>query len=615
MATLALVAGRAHAAAQCSPAEVFFTAKAASARAKCIAHRQGAWGVCATTLGSPCSGQFVPDVAALVAWDGVGALAPGDRTTYRAQLSCQRTIGVATAAYVRTRLRLVARGIDETAAIAAATRRLARIDRACAVTAETLTSGAVVPSLGGLCAGVGTTVGVTVDVAAMRTCLTERTDPWFEPLLRQFLRPNLILIVTDDQPLGMLDGMPNVESLADVGVSFTQAASTTPLCAPSRASMLTGQYAHSHHVITNDPGLGGGVQQLDDTSTLATWLQARGYRTALMGKYINGYSPLAPYVPPGWDTWRVFSPFAYYDYDLAYDGHLVHHGSTPADYSTDVIAPMAVTFIEANDPRPFFLMFAPYGPHGPATPAPRHVGAYSGVPPWRPPNWNEADVSDKPLWVRQLPLLDAPTIDDTDALRQSMLESLLSVDEAIGGILTALRDSGKERNTFVLFVSDNGFALGEHRWVNKLCPYEECFRVPMIARYPRLGNDPRIDDHPVANIDIAPTFAALAGAAPTNPIEGTSLLPLLDGSADGWRDTLLIEQWSFSPPDLVEAWTPPQTYIEYRGNPGATEFYDLAADPYQLVNTTNDPANHDARAALAARVRELAPSWTQPIPP
>ena len=203
-----------------------------------------------------------------------------------------------------------------------------------------------------------------------------------------------------------------------------------------------------------------------------------------------------------------------------------------------------------------------------------------------------------------------------DELRELMFESLLSVDEAVGEIVQALRDTGKERNTFIVFGSDNGFTLGEHRWSGKLCPYEECFRVPLIVRYPRFGTSPRTEEGIVANIDVAPTLAALAGATPTSVVEGESLLPLLEHPGDPWRDAVLVEQWTFSPPNLVQAWAPPSTYIEYAGSgPGAAEFYDLAADPYQLTNTAADPANHATRAALAARVRELAPQWTQPEPP
>src|SRR5262249_44900806 len=168
-------------------------------------------------------------------------------------------------------------------------------------------------------------------------------------------------------------------------------------------------------------------------------------------------------------------------------------------------------------------------PHAPATPAPRHVGRYAGVPPSRPLSYNEADVSDKALYIRRTPLLTPERMDTTDALYQDMLESLLSVDDAVADILHALRDTGRDEDTIVVFTSDNGLALGEHRWVGKVCPYEECLHVPLVVRYPRLVRSARVDTRAVANIDLAPTFAEFADAHPTSSVDGTSFASLLDG--------------------------------------------------------------------------------------
>jgi N-acetylglucosamine-6-sulfatase len=199
--------------------------------------------------------------------------------------------------------------------------------------------------------------------------------------------PSIVLIVTDDQRADTLDVMPTVQSeLADNGVTFTEAFVTNPLCCPSRASILTGQYSHSNGVFGNDPP-NGGFAGFDDSATLATWLQAAGYRTALVGKYLNGYE--GTYVPPGWGEWHALSGGqSYYDYELNENGVLGEYGSEPADYSTDVLSAKAAAFVRETS-GPLFLFFAPLAPHFDANrfaaePAPRHADLFTsrgGLPP------------------------------------------------------------------------------------------------------------------------------------------------------------------------------------------------------------------------------------------
>jgi arylsulfatase A-like enzyme len=308
----------------------------------------------------------------------------------------------------------------------------------------------------------------------------------------------------------------------------------------------------------------------------------------------------------------------FFDYQLA-DNHAVEsHGSAEADYSTDVLARKATDFIRTSGDRPFFMIFAPYAPHDPATPAPRHAGRYAGVAPWRPLNYDEADVSDKARWLHDRPPLTDDQIAYGDALYPKMLESLLAVDDAIGTILQTLRETGRDEDTLVVFTTDNGFCLGEHRWLGKICPYEECLRVPLVVRYPRLVGAAHEEARQVANIDLAPTFAEFAGAVPARPVDGVSFAPLLDGSASSWRTDMLAETWSFIPTPHAVVRTERFSYIEYALVPPLlgqqAELYDLEADPYQLSSLAADPAYQDVKAALAARLRVLYPGWTQTPP-
>jgi arylsulfatase A-like enzyme len=442
--------------------------------------------------------------------------------------------------------------------------------------------------------------------------------------------PNVVLILTDDQRWDTPDAthgmggnpvMPIVTSeLVNSGVTFTQAWVTTALCSPSRASILTGKYAHNHGVFRNAPPAGG-AGAFDDSVTLATLLQGAGYRTGLVGKYLNGYDQLSPYIPPGWDDWQVFVDPRYYDYDLNENGVLTHYASAPADYATDVLAAKATGFIatSVSQGRPFFLFFSPIAAHGPFTPAPRHEGLFNGLPAWRPPSYNEADVSDKPPWVKALPKLTAAQRARVDQLRIDQLETLQAVDEAVGAIMQALRDNGVDGNTLVVFSADNGYAWGEHRWVGKACPYDECMRVPMIARYPALVATPRQDPRFVLNVDFFPTVLELAGLPTPAGTNGASLVPLLADNAPAWRTDLLNEHWkgeltgqaplsdggeSIPRNSLVR--DAQYKYVEYPSNSGqGTELYEFETDQSELKNRTNDPLLAQTKARLAARLRVL----------
>lgn len=426
----------------------------------------------------------------------------------------------------------------------------------------------------------------------------------------------IVLILTDDQRWDTLSLMPTVQSeLVAHGVTFPNGFVADPLCCPSRASILTGRYPHSTGVWGNR-GPMGGFQAFHDGSTVATWLRAAGYHTGLFGKYLNKYE--GTYVPPGWERWAALSgadPHQdfYYGYDLNLDGHVTSMGHDPQDYSTDVLAGHAVSFIRQTS-GPLFVYFAPFAPHAPGTPAPQDTGALADLPLGRPPNFMEADLSDKPAWLRAHHEGSEEVILN-DAVRWDTYRSLLALDRAVGSIVSALQDTGRLADSLIVFTSDNGMLWGEHDWVGKIVPYEESIRVPFVVRDDRLLAQARTDPHMVLNVDLAPTFAAAAGVAAPDA-EGRSLMPLLEGGAGGWRTDFLVESMRYSHvPSYCGVRDPGYLYVVYET--GEEELYDLAADPYELQNRAGDPSLTEVRDRLRARLHELCshPPPFFPSPP
>ena len=418
-------------------------------------------------------------------------------------------------------------------------------------------------------------------------------------------KPTIVFILTDDQRWDALARMPTVrQRLLERGVDFSNAFVVDPMCCPSRASILTGQYPHTTGVWSNK-GRYGGFPVFRDGATVATWLRAAGYRTGLFGKYLNHYG--GRYVPPGWDRWVAIAGAAnpydlYYDYTLNVDGKLHSYGTAPSAYSTDVLADQAVAFIKHSS-GPLFVYFAPYGPHTPATPAERDMNAFPHIPPYRPPSFNEADVRDKPAWIRRKPRFSADQTNFVDDLRRREAQSLLAVDRAVGRILGALQSTHRIDQALIVYTSDNGFLLGEHRIVNKAVPYEESIRVPLIVRYDPVVRSPRADPHLVLNLDFAPTFAAAAGV-PAPGVQGRSLWPLIDGTSGPWRSDFLIEAYRFARmPSYCGVRTERYAYVLYET--GERELYDLRTDPYELRNRIRDPSLASVAASLRDRLRQL----------
>jgi arylsulfatase A-like enzyme len=427
--------------------------------------------------------------------------------------------------------------------------------------------------------------------------------------------PNIVLVLSDDEDLGIHPAMLKVKALIeDQGTVFENFFVPYPLCCPSRAAILRGQYPHNTLVLGNLPPQGGFLtfRRLGrEDSTIATWLQQAGYRTAFYGKYLNGYTE-ADAPPPGWDEWHAGNNDGYFnvDYKLNANGAVEAYGDAPEDYLTDVIARKAADHIRrfSAEGRPFFLYIAPFSPHSPYNPAIRHAELFADVRLPRPPSFDEADVSDKPGFLQELPRLREDQIDEIEAHHRRRLQCLQSVDDLVETVVQTLEATGQLANTYVVYTSDNGFHLGLHRMVEgKDTAYEEDIRVPFALRGPGVPAGRRIEAMGLTT-DLAPTFAAWAGAAAPDFVDGRSLVPLLADPSIPWRQSFIVQRLGLEsdeqlkPANAVAIRTTRHTYVAY--NDGERELYDLAQDPFQLQNI--EPAAAPALIdALATRLTTL----------
>jgi N-acetylglucosamine-6-sulfatase len=462
--------------------------------------------------------------------------------------------------------------------------------------------------------------------------------------------PNIVLITTDDQTLAQLDRrtMPRtVALLRDRGTEFADYIVTSPLCCPSRATMITGQYGHNDGVLANTA-----VTLSEPDNVLPAWLQRAGYRTAHVGKYLNGFAKLLDGpadVAAGWDDWYTqIEPQAYFDYEISDDGEAVSFGHDSTDYVTSVLTRRAVDLIHgyARDDQPFYLQLDYFAPHSGPAPGTRCDGAafpqrardlerFASTHPPHGPSVDEADVADKPSYIRDLPELqrrDRRRI--TDHYRCAVA-SLRAVDRGVATVVEALRATGELDRTAIIFTSDNGYFYGEHRIPNeKHFPYEEAIHVPLLVRLPSsvpAARRLRTVRVPTANIDLAPTILDLAGGEPCvaedrcRLLDGRSLLPLLRRRAAPWprRRALVVEL------DLPGNEEPYARVCQYAGvrvpgffyvedataaPPGGdcepvddTELYDLRREPAELRNLagSGDPRIQRIERRLAARLARL----------
>jgi arylsulfatase A-like enzyme len=458
------------------------------------------------------------------------------------------------------------------------------------------------------------------------------------------VKPNILFVLTDDLDLASIAHMPSLQSkLVQQGVSFSNNFVSVSLCCPSRATSLRGQYSHNTGIKTNG-GANGGFATAHangvESSTIATWLNAAGYRTALIGKYLNGYPNTAgdTYVPPGWDEWYSSvkgNPYSEYNYTLNENGTLVSYGNKTKDYGTTVYTKKTKEFVTraAQAGEPFFAYLSVYAPHGPATPAPKDVDLFPGAKAPRTPNFNEADVSDKPAWVQAKPLLGAAAQNKIDTNYRKRLQSLQAVDRSISQLITTLKKNGQLANTYIVFTSDNGFHLGQHRLPQgKQTAYEEDIHVPLIVRGPGVPKNAK-RAHITGNVDLAPTFAALGGAATPAFVDGRSFASLLGANPPAvstWRKAYLVEHWlqggaepvgagpqepadddqaaAAAPakaiPEFHALRTARYTYVELVT--GEKELYDHNVDPFELNNIAGT-ASPTLLASLHAQLAALTP--------
>ena len=415
--------------------------------------------------------------------------------------------------------------------------------------------------------------------------------------------PNIIFITTDDQRWDTMQYMPITQKLLQAkGVTFENYFITQSICCPSRSTFLTGLNSH-HHGIWSNTGGGALFAKLgEDKSTVGTWLSAAGYRTALIGKYLNDWEGSVPwpYRPPGWSVWQAHGIVGDPYVRIEDDGDSVYYLPGLQDSSLS-IATRAVDFIiQTPAAQPLFLYFATSAPHLPA-PAPTQDDAvFSKMPAWNPPSFNERDTSDKPAAISNLPLLTAAQIAQIQLDRKDQIGSLQGVDRAVGRFIDALTVAGRINNTVIIYTSDNGLMWGEHRLQGKNQAYEEAIRVPLIIAAP--GVAPRVETKLISNVDIAPTIADYAGVAPDLTPDGMSLKPLINNTSFPWRDAVFLELV-----DVHGLRTADHLYTEWRT--GETELYDLTTDPFELKNIAGDPAQQALITALSAQLATFGPVW------
>jgi N-acetylglucosamine-6-sulfatase len=416
-------------------------------------------------------------------------------------------------------------------------------------------------------------------------------------------RPNFVFVLTDDLSWNLVSHMPHVQAMEQAGTTFSRYYVVDSLCCPSRSAIFTGEYPHDDGVFTN-AGADGGYfafnKHGDQRKSFAVALHDAGYRTAMMGKYLNQYEPRYP-PAPGWDEWDVTGLGGYgeFGYTLNQDGQRVPYGRAPDDYLTDVLAAKAKTFVDdsATSGHPFMLEVATFAPHDPYVPAPRYAHAAQGLSYPKTPAYGRKP-SNPPPWLKNHPPLSAAQQAVITTKFRKRVEDDLSVDDMIGELENEVRARGLAKNTYFVFSSDNGFHMGEYTLISgKQTAFETDIRVPLIVTGPGVPAG-HTAGQLASNIDLAPTFESLAGLPVPADVDGHSLAALWHGQdpAD-WRQAILVEhhgpdfspgdpdrqtQAPGDPPSYEAIRTATALYVRYAG--GFQEYYDTATDPYELDN-------------------------------
>lgn len=419
-------------------------------------------------------------------------------------------------------------------------------------------------------------------------------------------RPNIIFVLTDDPRWDAAGCMghpflktPNLDRIAREGAKFTNYFVTIPLCSPSRACILTGQYAHKHGIIDNQSRNNEKSFQLQ---TVASLLQRAGYETAFIGKWHMGDDPKPR---PGWDHWIGMPGHGVYvDCPLNQDGKDIQ----PKGYLTDVLNQFAVEFIRRQHDKPYLLFVGEKAWHDPAIPAARHKDLYAGEKILRAPSVDD-DLSGKPVLRDRRALMKDNEGPPSDEKILNQLRTLQAVDESVGEMLKALEETGQLDRTVFIYSSDNGYFWGEHGLGDKRAAYDEALRTPLLVRYPKLIEAGMVMSKLILNIDLAPTFLDLAGAPIPDAYQGKSWIQLFrDGSAP-WRSDFLAEYFFESNHPYIPSWQAVRTddwkLIHYSDMKDGDELYDLRSDPYEMKNLVNDPAAKRQLDRLRQRLGEL----------
>jgi N-acetylglucosamine-6-sulfatase len=432
---------------------------------------------------------------------------------------------------------------------------------------------------------------------------------------------NIVFILIDDMRWDAMSHeghpfleTPHLDGLAEGGVRFTNAMVTTSLCSPSRATFLTGQYAHTHGVLNNSTLLPEG------TPTFPGELQKAGYKTGFFGKWHMGGSSDDP--RPGFDRWVSFrGQGVYYDPTFNIDGEKVEREG----YVTDFITDYAVDFIKQDHDKPFMAYVSHKAVHGDFYPAERHKGTYADVTYPHPASMANTDENyrGKPAWVRAQRQswhgVDGMYNNriNFDEFARDYCETMLAVDDSVGRIVAALREKGLLESTLLVFTSDNGFLFGEHGLIDKRCMYEPSVRIPFIAHCPDLFEGGRSINQPIGNLDVAPTFMEVGGAAIPDSVQGDSFLGLLTGARTEWRDALLYEYFwerSFAQtPTVLGVRTERHKLMRYQGVWDRYELYDLQEDPHEMNNLLADFIIRNEAGTLDRHIQRTADEATKTL--
>jgi len=424
-------------------------------------------------------------------------------------------------------------------------------------------------------------------------------------------QPNFIHICADDMRYDDFYYMAQLRKLIRASTVFGNHFVPFSMCAPSRASILTGQHVHNHGVLGNHKPYGYWRFREIEDNALAVWLANAGYAVSHIGKYINGYGEGGGlHIPPGYSDWHAHcAGDPYYNFRLNENGQYVTYNSD--EYSTDVFVQKALDFI-ATAPQPYAIFLWPSCPHGPATPAHRDAGTFANVDMPVRDSFNEADMTDKPKPMQKLPLLTDDRIAAIQTFWRRRQETLQALDRGIAAIVDALTSNGQSGNTHILFTSDNGHIEGEHRAddCKNLC-YDEAARVPLYWHQP--GAAEAFVQAPVLNMDATAGMLELAGATAGYALDGRSLVPLLSGDLEGWNTAVLTECT-----DASGLAARHYRYVEWLHHQGI-ELYDMVHDRYQMQNVAGKPEYAEIQASLADALHALQAcagsscSWTGPF--